>query len=229
VSFTCKQLRIVSKESTLVDIDFHIAHSMALVGQSGSGKSLTLKALLGMAPKRLHVSLEYEAPFVLERGKSVGFVPQNPFTALSPLTRIDAQFFHSEAASFCAKVGLDAHLLKRYPPELSGGQLQRVAIAMALSHQPALLLMDEPTTALDASTRTQVLEMIQKLQDELGFLTLFVTHDMHSAALICQEIAILNAGKIVERGQMDTLIASPSHPYTQALLSAGFATRGFRQ
>ncbi|MBE0496105.1 MAG: ABC transporter ATP-binding protein [Campylobacterales bacterium] len=213
----------------LVNIDFHIAHSMALVGQSGSGKSLTLKALLGMAPQRLHVHLDYEAPFALERGKSVGFVPQNPFTALSPLTRIRAQFFHPEPELFCAMVKLDPVLLDRYPPELSGGQLQRVAIAMALSHRPKLLLMDEPTTALDAATREQVLEMIKQLQEELGLLILFVTHDMHSAALVCQEIAILNAGEIVERGEMASLVAAPSHPYTKALLAAGFATRGFRQ
>jgi peptide/nickel transport system ATP-binding protein len=230
VSFTCKALTIQNtKAQYLVDIAFEVRHSMAIVGQSGSGKSLTLKALLGMTPKALHVHMEYDAPFVLNRGQTVAFVPQNPFTALSPLTRIKDQFFHQEASRFLEKVELDSTLLERYPPELSGGQLQRVVIAMALAHAPKLVLMDEPTTALDASTRNFVLKMIKTLQGELGFLMLFVTHDMHSAGAVCEEIAILKDGVIVERGATKAVLTSPKHAYTKKLLEAGFANRGFRQ
>lgn len=229
MSFTCKRLFIGHQQTALVHLAFSFSHSMALVGQSGSGKSLTLKALLGMVSERLHVELDYEAPFVLKRGHSVAFVPQNPFTALSPLTRIGAQFFHPEAEKYLAMVGLDPAFLTRYPPELSGGQLQRVVIAMALSLGPKLVLMDEPTTALDAPTRERVLKMIAQLQETLGFLMLFVTHDIHSAALVCRDIAILHQGEIVEKGPMNSVLKAPASPHTRALLETGFANRGFRQ
>jgi len=229
VSFTCKRLFIAHHQTPLVSMSFSFSHSMALVGQSGSGKSLTLKALLGMVSERLHVELEYEAPFVLQRGRSVAFVPQNPFTALSPLTRIGAQFFHPEAEKYLTMVGLDPIFLTRYPPELSGGQLQRVVIAMALSHAPKLVLMDEPTTALDGPTREHVLRIIARLQKELGFLMLFVTHDIHSAALVCEDMAILHQGEIVEKGRMARVLEAPTSPHTRALLETGFAKRGFRQ
>ncbi|NLC28095.1 MAG: ABC transporter ATP-binding protein [Campylobacteraceae bacterium] len=228
MSFYCKNLKIETLDSTLVNINFHIKHSLALVGESGSGKSLTLKALLGLTPKSLKVSLDYEATFKLERGKTVAFVPQNPFTALSPLTKIEDQFFHKEAAHLMDLVKLKPSLLKSFPPELSGGQLQRIVIAIALSANPRLVLLDEPTTALDTETRSSILEMLRKLQEELGFVMLFVTHDMHSAMSICEDIAILQKGLIVEEGSMEKTINHPSHSYTKALLEAGFANRGFR-
>jgi len=229
MAFTCKHLHIKSSSEVLVNIGFSIGHSLALVGQSGSGKSLTLKALLGLVPQSLHVRLEYDAPFALTRGENLAFVPQNPFTALSPLTRIKNQFFHENAHELMKEVELDPLLLNRYPPELSGGQLQRVVIAMALASRPKLVLLDEPTTALDATTRTKVLTMLHRLQEKLGFLILLVTHDMHAAAQVCGEIAILRFGEIVEFGSMEKTLKSPSHPYTQALLKSGFAHRGFRQ
>jgi peptide/nickel transport system ATP-binding protein len=229
MSFTCKHLYIKNSSDVLVDIGFEIKHSLALVGQSGSGKSLTLKALLGLVPQSLHVKIEYDAPFPLIRGKNVAFVPQNPFTALSPLTSIKNQFFHKDAEKYMDEVELNASLLERFPPELSGGQLQRVVIAMALASRPQLVLLDEPTTALDAPTRVKVLTMLCALQQKLGFLILLVTHDMRAAAQVCKEIAILHSGKIVEFGHMDTILKSPSHSYTQALLDSGFAHRGFRQ
>jgi len=182
-----------------------------------------------LVPQSLHVRLEYDAPFALTRGENLAFVPQNPFTALSPLTRIKNQFFHENAHELMKEVELDPLLLNRYPPELSGGQLQRVVIAMALASRPKLVLLDEPTTALDATTRTKVLTMLHRLQEKLGFLILLVTHDMHAAAQVCGEIAILRFGEIVEFGSMEKTLKSPSHPYTQALLKSGFAHRGFRQ
>lgn len=229
MGFTCKRLLIKNQKEILVNFGFEIEHSLALVGQSGSGKSLTLKALLNLVPQALHVELEYNSSFALTRGENLAFVPQNPFTALSPLTQIKSQFFHNEAQRFMEEVELDPALLERYPPELSGGQLQRVVIAMALALSPKLVLLDEPTTALDAKTRIKVLAMLSRLQEKLGFLILLVTHDMHAASQVCKEIAILRNGEVVESGLMEAVLKNPEHTYTKALLDSGFAHRGFRQ
>ena len=227
--FVLKRLKIWSKERTLVDISLRIERSLALVGESGSGKSLTLKALLGLLPKELRSELEVEWEYELKRGKTLSLVPQNPFTALSPLTLIKDQFFSDEAAKLLELVGLDASFLDRYPPQLSCGQLQRVVIAMALSHYPKLLLLDEPTTALDPDTKEMVLGLFKKLQKELGFLTLFVTHDIASAAKLCQEMAVIKKGKIVEAGSTQQILQAPKEEYTKRLIASNFAMREFRQ
>ncbi len=226
-----KRLLITAKERTLVDISFELNRSLGLVGQSGSGKSLTLKALLGMLPKELACELEVEASFVLEAGKSVAMVPQNPFTALSPLTKIEKQFFASfeRVEELCEAVGLEKELLKRYPPELSGGQLQRIVIAMALESNPKLLLLDEPTTALDPKTTDIILELLLRLQKEMGFLMLFVTHDILSAAKVTEELCVLKNGRIVEQGKTSDILAAPKQPYTKQLIEANFTRRKFRQ
>ncbi len=223
-------LQIGLGTTRLVDIAFDIDRSLALVGQSGSGKSLTLKALLGMLPKTMHARLDVEAPFELSRGKTVAFVPQNPFTALSPLTRIKRQFFvpMKRIHELFGQVGLDRVLLERYPPELSGGQLQRVVIAMALSSNPRLLLLDEPTTALDPATRGVILDLLRTLQETMGFKTLFVTHDMHSAATLCEQICVIRDGKVIETGLMERVLEAPRDPYTKTLIEASFAHREFR-
>ena len=137
MSFTCKQLLIKSKAKTLLDVQFSFEKSFALIGESGSGKSLTLKALLGMLPQELESLLEYDASYVLPRGQSIAFVPQNPFTALSPLTKIEKQFMASreQAQKYLRMVDLDVDFLEGFPSELSGGQLQRLVIAMALKSE----------------------------------------------------------------------------------------------
>lgn len=223
-------LRIGTSEQTLVDIGFVISSSLALVGQSGSGKSLTIKALLGMLPQTMDVTLEYEGDFELVAGKTLAFVPQNPFTALSPLTKIKKQFFIPLARTLklFEQVGLPKELLERFPPELSGGQLQRVVIAMALSHTPRLLLLDEPTTALDPQTRVLILNLLKELQKELGFKMLFVTHDMNSATMLCEEICVIKEGSVVESGKMAEVLHAPASPYTKTLIDANFANRNFR-
>ncbi len=226
-----EKLSIKTEEKTLVDISLNIKNSLALVGQSGSGKSLTLKALLGMLPKDLESSLKYDADFELIAGKTVAFVPQNPFTALSPLTRIYKQFFTSEKRlkELFQKVNLEEKLLQRFPPELSGGQLQRVVIAMALESNPKLLMLDEPTTALDPDTRLLILNLLKKLQNELQFKILFVTHDMNSAQQLCQNIAIIKDGNIIEDGRMSEVLQNPQNNYTKTLIEANFANRNFRK
>jgi len=225
-----KRLNIQLESKTLVDITFEITSSLALVGQSGSGKSLTLKALLGMLPSSMNSEVKIDADFELEAGKNVAFVPQNPFTALSPLTKIKHQFFVApeEIKSLFKRVDLEETLLERFPPELSGGQLQRVVIAMALSLHPKLLLLDEPTTALDPTTRVMILKLLKKLQKELGFYMLFVTHDMYAASSLCEDICVIKEGNVMEFGPMDRVLQSPQNSYTKVLIDATFANRTFR-
>ncbi len=226
-----QQLKITLEDKTLVDINFTINKSLALVGQSGSGKSLTLKALLSMLPDSMECELKSDAGFELVAGDTISFVPQNPFTALSPLTKIKKQFFVSQERQkeLFAQVGLDEELLERFSPELSGGQLQRVVIAMALESNPKLILLDEPTTALDPDTRGMILELIKRLQDEFGFKVLFVTHDMNSAKSLCEDICVIKEGLVVEDGKMLDILNNPKAEYTKTLIEANFANREFRK
>lgn len=225
------KLKIVYKEKDLVNIAFDIKNSLALIGQSGSGKSLTIKALLGMLPQGMQLELEEDFDFKLVSGESVAFVPQNPFTALSPLTKIKKQFFAKKervAALFDA-VGLDQALLERFAPELSGGQLQRVVIAMALEKHPKLLLLDEPTTALDPKTKQIILELLKKLQKKEAFKMLFVTHDIASAKDLCEDVCIIKDGLVVESGNLENVLSNPEQEYTKTLIEANFANRKYRE
>jgi ABC-type glutathione transport system ATPase component len=226
-----EKLQISLDGKNLVDISFEIKKSLALVGQSGSGKSLTLKALLGMLPHSMLVTLDTKSDFELIRGESIGFVPQNPFTALSPLTKIKDHFFVDEnrVNELFSLVELDIELLKRFPSELSGGQLQRVVIAIALSSYPKLLLLDEPTTALDATLKEMIISLLKKLQNELNFRILFVTHDIKSAKELCDEICVIKNGKVKESGCMSDVIMSPKNEYTRMLIDANFSNRDFRE
>ncbi len=224
-------LKIDIQQKILVDISFEIHRSLALVGQSGSGKSLTLKALLDMLPDTMHKSLELEGDFELKRGESLAFVPQNPFTALSPLTKIGDHFLvhRAKQEALLDQVGLKPEHLDRYPPELSGGQLQRIILMIALEKSPKLLLLDEPTTALDPANRTLMIELLTYLQEEMGFKLLFVTHDMQSVRGLCEDIAVLKEGVIIERGNLFSVLKSPKEPYTQELIESNFTQRAFRQ
>jgi len=230
LSFTCKRLTIRHHEHVLVDAAFSFERSLALIGQSGSGKSLTLKALLGMLPQTLESALEYHASYELVRGRTIAFVPQNPFTALSPLTKIGRQFLLDEAKTkaYLEMVELDPTLANRFPSELSGGQLQRICIAMALSLEPKLLLLDEPTTALDEESKETVLRLIRRLQNVYGFDMLFVTHDIETIRGVCEEVGILQNGRLIEKGYSPDIFASPQEAYTQALFASGFKQRSFR-
>lgn len=224
-------LKIRLDEKELVNIRFNIDKSLALVGQSGSGKSLTLKALLGMLPDSMSNDLDYDANFILKAGDTISFVPQNPFTALSPLTKINKQFFISKQrqGELFSQVGLDVELLDRFAPELSGGQLQRVVIAMAIESSPKLMLLDEPTTALDPETRILILDLLKELQLSMGFKILFVTHDMNSAASLCEDICVIKDGLVVENGRMSDILKNPKEEYTKTLINANFANREFRK
>jgi peptide/nickel transport system ATP-binding protein len=230
MSFIVKKLLIKDGDKVLVDISFKIDDSFALVGQSGSGKSLTLKAILGMLPSSLDVVFEYESSFKLLRGDTLAIVVQNPFTALSPLTKISSQFFISldEAKRYLKMVELDESLLHRYPSELSGGQLQRVVIAMALSSKPKLLMLDEPTTALDKESRDSIIALINRLKKQMDFKVLFVTHEVLLTKELCEDIAILKNGKIIERGKSEEVLANAKEDYSKELIESNFKNRGKR-
>ena len=119
--------------------------------------------------------------------------------------------------------------MERFPSELSGGQLQRVIIAMALSMQPKLLLLDEPTTALDLSTKIAILDLLKVLQERDGYDMLFVTHDIASVEHLCEEIGIIKEGRIIESATMDEVLHNPQESYTKELIGSSFEKRGFRQ
>jgi len=224
----CHNITILDGEESIVDISFKLKSSIALVGQSGSGKSLTLKAILGLLPSNLSSTLDIEAPFKIIRGDTVTFVPQNAFTAFSPMTRLKDQWLNSldDIDELFELLELDISLMDRFPSELSGGQLQRVIVAMALSSKPRLLLLDEPTTALDPKLREEMVKILLQLQERFGFLILFVTHDIEVAKNLCQDIVVLKDGRVVEQGSSIEILKNPKELYTRRLIEAGFARNG---
>lgn len=224
------RLAITHDTEVLVDVSLQIHRSLALVGESGSGKSLTLKALLGLLDPSLTVQMQKRSDFEWKRGDTLSLVPQNPFTALSPLTRIKEQMFLSrdKCIELFHLLGLDEALLDRFPPELSGGQLQRVVVAIALGCEPRLLLLDEPTTALDPASKESMIALLKSLQASMEFSILFVTHDMSIASTLCEEMCILRNGRVIEMGKTADIIGNPKEDYTKALIDADFKTRGFR-
>lgn len=228
--FSIKNLTVKHQEHTLVNIAFDVHSSTALIGQSGSGKSLTLKSILNLLPSNLNSSLDYESDFVVDHN-SIGFVPQNPFTSLSPLTKIGKQFFCDEKTKtkVLQLVGLDTWVLNRFSSQLSGGQLQRVVLAIALSNNPKILLLDEPTTALDTQSKELILQLLQKIQKELDLLILYVTHDLDSVNELCNDIVIIKNGIVVEQGKVNQTIQNPQHNYTKELLEASFNNKEFRK
>ncbi len=227
-----------------VSLELKAGGIMGLVGESGCGKSTLCRAILKTlrAPAYIaggHVSWQGESlldrpPPVLNqlRWRDISMVVQSALDSLNPVVNIEAQLLdtmrahgyrNAEAnrerlAELIALVGLEQRHLKAYPHELSGGMRQRVVIAMALALNPKLLIMDEPTTALDVVTQAEILGHILDLQEKLGFAILLVTHDLPLALEFCHEISVMYAGRIVERGKVGPLQQNPQHPYTAGLL-----------
>ncbi|AXH15845.1 ABC transporter ATP-binding protein [Malaciobacter mytili LMG 24559] len=225
-----KELNISHQNKQLVDISFNIENTTALIGESGSGKSLTLKALLNLLPSELNVKLNLKSQFELDVS-NIGFIPQNPFTSLSPMTKIKNQFFcdKEKKKELLNLVGLEEWVLNRFPIQLSGGQLQRVVIAMVLSKKIKLLLLDEPTTALDEKSKIKIIELIKQITSKLQIPILFVTHDIESIKTICENLIIIKKGKVIEKGKTLELIKNPKNDYTKVLIDSNFKNREFRK
>ena len=224
-----KKLKIKHNENTLVDLSFNISNSTALIGESGSGKSLTLKALLNLLPSSLDANKQIDSNFILN-SESIGFIPQNPFTSLSPMTKINKQFFCDEKRKeeVLKLVDLDTWVLDKFPNQLSGGQIQRVIIAIALSKDIKFLLLDEPTTALDIQNRNNIIGLIDQLIKKLNILILFVTHDIESIKTLCEDIVIIKNGTIVEMGKTNEILNNPKEAYTKTLINSTFKNKTFR-
>ncbi len=220
--------------------------TLGVVGESGSGKSVTGYSLMGLVPQppgRIEggtamfdgVDLLHCPPKEARaiRGKRIAMIFQDPMTSLNPYLRISDQLIEpllihedisrrdarARALAMLEAVGVsDAQRrLDAHPHEFSGGMRQRVMIAMALSTNPELLIADEPTTALDVTIQAQILELIQRLQKELGMAVIFITHDLGVVSGLCDRVQVMYAGRIVETGDTRTLFRSPRHPYTRAL------------
>ncbi len=231
-----------------VDLSLPDGGTLVLLGESGSGKSATARAIVGLPGRgeRVGGSVTLAGRSLLGlrgrelralRGAEIGLVGQDPSGALDPLRRVGPQLEevlrrHGTTAGRAATrarvvelldhVGLPepARVAGSFPHQLSGGMRQRVAIALAVCCEPRLLIADEPTTALDARVQARVLELFGRLRDELGSALLLVTHDVVAARAVGGEVAVMYAGRIVERGPSERVLGAPAHPYTRALLAA---------
>lgn len=224
-----KKLKISSNSKNLVDITFTINNSLALIGESGSGKSLTLKAILNLLPNSLFFEKDIKSDFELNFD-TIGFIPQNPFTSLSSMTKIKNQIFcsHEKKEETFSLLNLSLDILEKYPSQISGGQIQRVVIAIAISRNIKLLLLDEPTTALDFENKINIINIIRDLQKNLNIKILFVTHDIESIRDICEDTAIIKNGKIIEFGKTIDVLTNPEDTYTKKLLDSSFRNKKFR-
>jgi oligopeptide transport system ATP-binding protein len=220
--------------------------TLGIVGESGSGKSVTCYSIMGLIPQppgRIEsgtamfdgVDLLHCTPAQSRalRGKRIAMIFQDPMTSLNPYLRISDQLIeplliHERISKKDAlrrglealeAVGINdaARRINLYPHEFSGGMRQRVMIAMALITKPELLIADEPTTALDVTVQAQILELIKKMQRELGMTVIFITHDLGVVSGLCDRVQVMYAGRIVETTDTRTLFYSPRHPYTRAL------------
>ncbi|WP_160120986.1 ABC transporter ATP-binding protein [Rhodovarius lipocyclicus] len=230
-----------------IDIAVAPGEALGMVGESGCGKSVTWLAALGLLPgkARIEGSVTLQGQEILGapaatldrlRGGRVAMIFQDPSSSLNPVHRIGKQVtealgLHRGLTSAAARaeakrlfelVGIpDAQRrLDAYPHELSGGQNQRVMIAMALAGQPELLIADEPTTALDVTIQAQILDLLNELRREMGMALVLISHDLGVIAETCERVAVMYAGRIVEEAPVERLFAAPSHPYTRGLMAA---------
>ncbi len=233
----------------VTDVSFTVApgEAVALVGESGCGKSITASAILGLPPDNATVTGSIrlkgrELSGLTHRqrrrlcGREIGFIFQEPMTALHPTLSIGRQMTDTirhnlglsrrdafeRAAELLDRVGIPrAHdILKGYVHELSGGMRQRVMIAMAISCDPAVVIADEPTTALDVTIQAQVLDLLEDMRHELNIAMLFITHDLEVVGDFCDRGIVMYAGDVVERGTSADIVATPAHPYTRGLIDA---------
>jgi peptide/nickel transport system ATP-binding protein len=231
-------------------VSFHVdrGETLCIVGESGCGKSLTALAIMGLLPARAertaaHLDLEGENLTDLPeramsdiRGNRMAMIFQEPMTSLNPAYSIGDQLVEAlrrhrrvsnrdaraRAIELLERVGITAAAsrLKQYPHQLSGGLRQRVMIAMALMCQPALILADEPTTALDVTIQAQILHLLARLQREFAMGLVLITHDLGIVARIAARVVVMYAGEVVEQGSASAVFSAPRHPYTRGLLAS---------
>jgi peptide/nickel transport system ATP-binding protein len=253
VSVEGLRVRFTTPDATVsavngVDFALEPGRVLGILGESGSGKTVTLRALIGLLPRgHSHVEGRItvagheitkmgEAELREVRGTKIAMIFQEPMTALDPVFTIGEQIAEtivrhegvSRADAYRRALDLlemvqipsAARRLKSYPHEMSGGMRQRAMIAVALSCRPAVLLADEPTTALDVTVQIQIILLLRQLQQKLGMAVIFVTHDVGVAAEVSDRLAVMYAGRFVETGPTETVIESPAHPYTAGLLAS---------
>ena len=232
-----------------VGVSIAAGETLALVGESGCGKSMTALAIMRLVPRPGRIEptsrMRFEDQDLMSlsvpqmralRGSKIGMIFQEPMTSLNPVTRVGDQVIeairlhanvsHAEARRRVleqfAQVGIPSPEMRfdAYPHQLSGGLKQRVMIAMAMAMQPRLLIADEPTTALDATIRAQILDLIRTLAANTGTAVLLITHDFGVVNEVADRVAVMYAGQIVEEGTRTELLSQPRHPYTQGLLKS---------
>jgi len=231
-----------------VSLTLHRGETRGLVGESGAGKSTIGKAILHILPSAVRVTagqILFEdrdlltmpsAPLRRLIGERIALIPQDPMTALNPGRRIEAQLTdglrlirgasaraaRARALSLLEEVHIrePERVLRAYPHELSGGMRQRVLIAAAFALEPALIIADEPTTALDVTVQKQILRLLRNMQNAHGTAVLFVTHDLGVVAQVCDSVTLLFGGKVIEEGPVAQVLEAPRHAYARALLDA---------
>jgi len=229
-----------------VSLEVPAGEAVGLVGESGSGKSMTLRAILGVLPSEARVTagqvlldgadLTQLGGSQLNkiRGPEIAMIFQEPMSALNPVMRVGSQIAEGpqvhlgmnrrqaaeRALELMRRVGIPdpERRYRSFPHEFSGGMRQRVMIAIALSCDPSLILCDEPTTALDVTIQDQILRLLTRLCRESGTSLVFVTHDLPVVAQVCDQLAVMYAGRIVERGSVEEVLTQPCHPYTLGLV-----------
>jgi peptide/nickel transport system ATP-binding protein/oligopeptide transport system ATP-binding protein len=233
-----------------ISLELKEGEVLGLVGESGCGKSVTLLSILGLVPypgKITGGEVWFEGENLLEkssnemryfRGNKISMIFQDPMTTLNPVFRVGEQIRESlgvhnykkiskkmekeKVLKLIKDVGLPSpeQIYQQYPHQLSGGMQQRILIAIALSCNPKVILADEPTTALDVTVQAQILDLLRKINKDVGTGIIFVTHDLGVVAEFCQKVAVMYAGKIVETGSVEQIIFKPKHPYTKGLLKS---------